>query len=48
MRARILGVIDGTVSTDRTGTWPPRYAARRIAWHVCDHLFEIEDRSIEA
>ena len=25
--------------------WPPRYAARRIAWHVLDHVWEIEDRS---
>lgn len=25
--------------------WPPRYAARRIAWHVLDHLWEIEDKS---
>jgi hypothetical protein len=28
--------------------WPPRYAARRIAWHVLDHAWEIEDRSIPA
>jgi hypothetical protein len=25
--------------------WPPRYAARRIAWHVLDHAWEIEDRT---
>jgi hypothetical protein len=25
--------------------WPPRYAARRIAWHVLDHAWEIEDRA---
>jgi hypothetical protein len=25
--------------------WPPSYAARRIAWHVLDHVWEIEDRS---
>jgi hypothetical protein len=25
--------------------WPPRYAARRLAWHVLDHLWEIEDKS---
>jgi hypothetical protein len=25
--------------------WPPRYAARRIAWHVLDHAWEMEDRS---
>ena len=24
--------------------WPPRYAARRIIWHVLDHAWEIEDR----
>ncbi|MGH8870004.1 MAG: DinB family protein [Actinomycetes bacterium] len=25
--------------------WPRRYAVRRIAWHVLDHAWEIEDRS---
>ena len=25
--------------------WPYRYAARRIAWHVLDHAWEIEDKS---
>jgi hypothetical protein len=25
--------------------WPHRYAARRIAWHVIDHTWEIQDRS---
>ncbi|HZV50500.1 MAG TPA: hypothetical protein VFD49_12105 [Candidatus Dormibacteraeota bacterium] len=25
--------------------WPVRYAARRIAWHVLDHAWEIEDRA---
>jgi len=25
--------------------WPPRYAARRICWHVLDHAWEIEDKS---
>lgn len=24
--------------------WPPRYFARRVAWHVLDHAWEIEDR----
>jgi hypothetical protein len=27
------------------GSWPSRYLARRIAWHVLDHAWEIEDRS---
>jgi hypothetical protein len=26
--------------------WAPRYAARRIGWHVLDHAWEIEDRSV--
>jgi hypothetical protein len=25
--------------------WPHRYAARRIAWHVLDHAWEMQDRS---
>ncbi|MGB8645772.1 MAG: hypothetical protein WCF84_11085 [Anaerolineae bacterium] len=25
--------------------WTPRYATRRIAWHVLDHAWEIEDRA---
>jgi hypothetical protein len=24
--------------------WPPRYYVRRSAWHLLDHLWEIEDR----
>ncbi|HEY4026826.1 MAG TPA: hypothetical protein VGO86_10395 [Candidatus Dormibacteraeota bacterium] len=35
---------NGTPSA--TNAWPHRYAARRIAWHVLDHAWEIEDRSI--
>ena len=46
LRARITRVIGGTEEPDRDAAWPPRYMARRIAWHVCDHLFEIEDRSM--
>ena len=34
---------DGT--PPREGGWPPRYAARRIAWHVLDHAWEMADRS---
>lgn len=25
--------------------WPARYAIRRLAWHVLDHAWEIEDKS---
>ena len=46
-RAAMLAVIgapsDGSMSPG--GRWPPRYAARRIAWHAIDHAWEIEDRS---
>jgi hypothetical protein len=27
------------------GSWPARYAARRIGWHALDHAWEIEDRT---
>ncbi len=27
--------------------WPARFFVRREAWHVLDHLWEIEDRTIE-
>jgi hypothetical protein len=26
------------------GAWSPRYAVRRMAWHVMDHVWEMEDR----
>jgi hypothetical protein len=26
------------------GTWPARYTAHRVAWHVLDHAWEIQDR----
>jgi hypothetical protein len=47
MRADVLTVLrqpsDGSPIAGRK--WPPRYAARRIAWHALDHAWEIEDRS---
>jgi hypothetical protein len=47
MRADMLEVLrqpsDGSPLAGRR--WPPRYAARRIAWHVLDHAWEIEDRT---
>ena len=42
LRADIVAVIRQR-PTDTA--WPVRYAARRIAWHVLDHAWEIEDRS---
>jgi hypothetical protein len=26
--------------------WVPRYFVRRVAWHVLDHVWEIEDRAV--
>ena len=47
VRAGILAAIsvarEGVPPTAKG--WLPRYAARRIAWHVLDHAWEIEDRS---
>ncbi|HEX5501067.1 MAG TPA: hypothetical protein VFW96_00510 [Thermomicrobiales bacterium] len=47
LRAAILEVLgrpsDGAPPVPKG--WPPRYAARRIAWHVLDHAWEMEDRS---
>jgi hypothetical protein len=46
LRARIAAALrapEALVLPDKG--WPPRYAARRMAWHVLDHLWEIEDKS---
>ncbi len=47
MRAAMLEALrqpsDGSPIASRK--WPPRYAARRIAWHALDHAWEIEDRT---
>ncbi len=47
LRDKIVSVLrnpsDGTPPV--ANGWLPRYAARRIAWHVLDHAWEIEDRS---
>lgn len=41
-RAEILA---GLVAGAPGGVWPARYAFRRIAWHVLDHAWEIEDKA---
>jgi hypothetical protein len=52
-RATVLDAIEasaqGTVAPQgpRGGSrWSARYAVRRMAWHVLDHAWEIEDRTI--
>jgi hypothetical protein len=42
--AIVAGLRAGTKGVTDRG-WPARYAARRMAWHVLDHAWEIEDRS---
>ncbi len=44
---RALQAPDAWARLPETG-WPPPYAVRRIAWHVLDHTWEIEDRSVAA
>ena len=45
-RDQIEAALRRARSSEPTSTtaWPPRYAARRIAWHTLDHAWEIEDR----
>jgi hypothetical protein len=40
--AALEGSSDGSPLTPKG--WPPRYAARRVAWHVLDHAWEMQDR----
>jgi hypothetical protein len=46
-RPAVLEIIRSAAGSGplRDRGWTPRYAARRIAWHVLDHAWEIEDRS---
>jgi len=46
-RKAILDAIGASAGGPQTGEkrWPPRYVARRMAWHLLDHAWEIEDRS---
>jgi hypothetical protein len=53
-RQSILAALDASVRGQipergpRGGViWPARYFARRVAWHVLDHAWEIEDRIVE-
>ena len=33
------------LASDAEGSWSPAYFIRRSAWHVLDHVWEIEDKS---
>lgn len=41
-RRHLLALLGGDVAP---AAWPRRYALRRLAWHVLDHAWEIEDRA---
>jgi hypothetical protein len=42
-------ILTGLRADDPAGAkWPLRYLIRRMAWHVLDHAWEIEDRSDRA
>ena len=45
-RALETAIRDGLPAEGPRGgvIWPPRYFVRRVAWHVLDHAWEIEDR----
>ncbi len=50
-RHGILEALGATAGLDAPGVgprggvrWPARYFVRRVAWHVLDHAWEIEDR----
>lgn len=38
-------IIAGLQSPAAEIAWPVRYAIRRIAWHILDHAWEMEDRA---
>ncbi|GIH73830.1 hypothetical protein [Planobispora longispora] len=48
MRAEIAEVLSRPSDGGplRPGGWPARYAVRRMAWHVIDHLWEMQDRRL--
>jgi len=37
-------IADGLLAALPDTAWPIGYALRRVAWHVLDHAWEIEDR----
>lgn len=45
LRGGILAALRAAAPDTR---WPTRYAARRIAWHVLDHAWEMQDRAVPA
>jgi hypothetical protein len=48
LEARAVAVREGLPERGPRGgvIWPSRYYVRRVAWHVLDHAWEIEDRIV--
>lgn len=44
-RDAVRAAIREAIASGEGHPWPVPYAARRIAWHVFDHAWEVEDRS---
>jgi len=46
MREEIAAVLSKPSTSEPlvAGGWNVSYAVRRMAWHVVDHIWEIEDR----
>ncbi len=36
----------GTRESSGAGGWPVRYVIRRMAWHILDHAWEMEDKTL--
>jgi hypothetical protein len=47
VRSALTGMLSGGLDGAQAspGGWVPRYAVRRIAWHVLDHAWELQDKS---
>lgn len=45
LRADLLAVIGAPSDGSPLHKWTSSYAARRIAWHALDHLWEMQDKS---
>jgi hypothetical protein len=45
MRSAIVAALRES-PRELAGSWPARYAVRRIGWHVLDHAWEMADKSL--
>jgi len=48
LKALEIAVVDGLPDTGPRGglIWPVKFFVRRVAWHILDHAWEIEDRML--